>query len=125
MQVGQQVEMPLRRSSRVSRLPDRFVPGVDYVMLTNCEEPSCYREAIMREDQCKWEYAMQSEMSSLMKNKTWDLVSLPHGKKALPCKWVYKMKVTHDDVPRYKALWLLKDSSKRRVWILMRYSLQL
>ena len=46
---------------------------------------------------------MQSEMRSFMKNKTWDLVSLPHGKKALPCKWVYKLKVTSDDVPKYKA----------------------
>ena len=45
---------------------------------------------------------MQSEMSSLMENKIWDLVSLPHGKQALPCKWVYKMKVTSDRMPKFK-----------------------
>ena len=95
--------MPLRRSARMSRPPKRFVPRADYVMLIDCKELSCYKEGMMHKDQCKWENAMQSKMSSLMKNKTWDLVSLPHGKKALPCKWVYKMKVTGNDLPKFKA----------------------
>ena len=73
-------------------------------MLTDCEEPSCYKEAMLREDKLKWERAMQSEMDSLHKNATWDLVQLPDGKKALPCKWVYKLKVTDSESkPKYKA----------------------
>ena len=94
----------LRRSTRESRAPDRYVPSLDYVMLTDCEEPSCYKEAMLREDKLKWERAMQSEMDSLHKNATWDLVQLPDGKKALPCKWVYKLKVTDSESkPKYKA----------------------
>ncbi|MCO5600068.1 hypothetical protein L7F22_054176 [Adiantum nelumboides] len=47
---------------------------------------------------------MKSEMDSLHKNGTWDLVSLPKGKNALPCKWVYKLKVVlGDDNRKYKA----------------------
>ena len=43
-----------------------------------------------------------------MKNKTWDMVYLPHGKKALPCKWVYKIEVTSDDMPKFKAYLVAK-----------------
>lgn len=117
IQVGHQAKIPLRRSAKMSGPLESFVPRVDHVMLIDCREPSCDKEAMMHEDQCKWENAMQSEMSSLMKNKTCDLVSLPHGKKALPYKWVYKMKVIGDHMPKFKATWLLKDSSKKRVWI--------
>ena len=45
-------------------------------MLTDCEEPSCYVEAMLRDDKLKWERAMQSKMDSLHKNATWDLVQL-------------------------------------------------
>ena len=33
---------------------------------------------------------MKEEMDSLLKNKTWDLVPLFEGKRALPNKWVYR-----------------------------------
>ena len=46
---------------------------------------------------------MKSEMDSLKKNQTWDLVQLPKDKIALPCKWVYRRKVTPDAKSRYKA----------------------
>ena len=73
-------------------------------MVTNCKEPSCYKEAMLREDKLKWEKAMQSEMDSLHKNSTWELVRLPPGKRVLPCKWIYKLKVTSNvSKPRYKA----------------------
>ena len=35
---------------------------------------------------------MQEEMESLHKNRKWDLVKLPKGKKAIRCKWVFKKK---------------------------------
>ena len=79
------------------------------MMLSDCGE-SCYKEAIMRKDQCKWENPMQSKISSLMKNKTWNLVSLPHGKKTLP-----KIKVTGDDMPKFNTHLVAKDSSRKRV----------
>ncbi|MCO5600393.1 hypothetical protein L7F22_054505 [Adiantum nelumboides] len=57
-----------------------------------------------RDDHVKWEKAMKSEMDSLHKNGTWDLVPLPKGKKALPCKWLYRVKVVPgDDKPKNKV----------------------
>ncbi|RYA47095.1 hypothetical protein DD606_23800, partial [Enterobacter cloacae complex sp. GF14B] len=104
-QVVAEPEPPIvRRSGRVTRPPDRFVPSMNYVMLTDCNEPSCYKEAVQMKDSGNWQLAMQSEMTALHKNKTWKLVKLPQGKKALPCKWVYRYKITaHDSQPKYKA----------------------
>ena len=88
----------LRRSTRVSHPLERFVPGLD------CGEPSCYKEAMSKDDKLKWEQAMESEMDSIEKNQTWELVQLPKGKNALLCKWVYKLKVISDNAkPKYKA----------------------
>ncbi|KAG8498213.1 hypothetical protein CXB51_006868 [Gossypium anomalum] len=42
-------------------------------------EPSNYSEAINCEDSKKWMFAMQEEMESLHKNRTWDLVKLLKG----------------------------------------------
>lgn len=55
-------------------------------------------------DKSQWEHAMQSEISSIEQNKTWELVPLPKGQKVLPCKWVYKKKFTSPNAqPKYKA----------------------
>ena len=43
----------LRRFARVSRALDCYIPSLDYVMLTDCKEPSCYEEAILRDDKLK------------------------------------------------------------------------
>ena len=43
-------------------------------------------------------------MHSIRANKTWDLVELPKNRRALPCKWVYRLKETSDSTnPKYKA----------------------
>ena len=57
---------------------------------------------------------MQSQMDSLMKNDTWDLVSLPKEKHALPCKWGYKMKIIGDVVPKYKARLVAKGFKQEK-----------
>ena len=47
---------------------------------------------------------MKEEMRALQKNKTWDLVQLPVGKKAVGCKWVFTVKQTPEGlIDRYKA----------------------
>ncbi|GLJ31516.1 hypothetical protein SUGI_0632490 [Cryptomeria japonica] len=40
-------------------------------------------------------------MDSLMKNKTWDIVPLPEEKRALPNKWVYRLKKEEGGQKRY------------------------
>ncbi|KAG8478350.1 hypothetical protein CXB51_028073 [Gossypium anomalum] len=73
-------------------------------IVTN-QEPSNYSEAISCEDSEKWMFAMQEEMESLHKNKTWVLVKLLKGKKTVRCQWVFKKKKGTPGVeePRYKA----------------------
>ena len=44
----------------------------------------------------RWKAAMDEEFNSLRKNATWELLSLPHGRKIVKCKWVYQKKVSTD-----------------------------
>ncbi|KAG8477637.1 hypothetical protein CXB51_031043 [Gossypium anomalum] len=78
------------------------------------QEPSNYSEAVSCEDSEKWMFAMQEEMESLHKNRTWDLVKLSKGKKAVRCKWVFKKKEGTPGVeePRYKARLVAKGYSQ-------------
>jgi hypothetical protein len=47
---------------------------------------------------------MDEEMIALDANKTWELVPLPKRKKAIGCKWVYKVKHnSNGNISRYKA----------------------
>jgi hypothetical protein len=47
---------------------------------------------------------MDEEMAALDVNATWELVALPKDKKAIGCKWVYKIKHNVDgSMNRYKA----------------------
>ena len=53
---------------------------------------------------------MDQEINALLNNSTWTLVSqLPAGRKAIPCKWVYKIKYDENGKPvRYKARLVVK-----------------
>lgn len=39
---------------------------------------------------------MEAEYSTLLSNQTWDLVTLPSGKHAIGCKWMFKLKHNPD-----------------------------
>ena len=70
---------------------------------------------------------MQLEMDLLRNNSTWELVHLPAGKRILPCKWIYKLKVMNcASKPRYKARLVEKGFRQREgVLIPRRFSHQL
>ncbi|CAH9102405.1 unnamed protein product [Cuscuta epithymum] len=64
-------------------------------------EPSSFNEAV-RDPQ--WRTAMSREIAALERTGTWRIQDLPRGKKAIFCKWVYKIKYKSDgSVERYKA----------------------
>jgi hypothetical protein len=47
---------------------------------------------------------MVDELDALHKTHTWDMTTLPSGKSAVGCKWIYKIKTRADgSVERYKA----------------------
>ena len=65
------------------------------------DTPSTFQEAKGKDE---WKEAMQEEYNYLMKNDTWELITLPEGKNLVSCKWTYKTKFTLDgEIKRYKA----------------------
>ena len=77
--------------------------------------PSTYTEAISNSDGVKWKQAMNEEMQSLHKNRTWEFMSLPKGKKAIGCKWVYAKKegFPGKNEIRYKARLVAKGYAQK------------
>nr|KYP41064.1 Retrovirus-related Pol polyprotein from transposon TNT 1-94 [Cajanus cajan] len=69
--------------------------------LNSTQTPSSVSEAL---SDSKWKHAMDVEMEALNKNRTWELVTLPPGKKPVGCKWVYAVKYrANGTIERYKA----------------------
>ena len=83
--------------SHISPAHGAFIASLDIVSI-----PKSWQVA--KEDP-KWKTAMIEELEALVKNKTWKLVSLPAGKKAVGCKWVFTVKQNPEGrVERYKAI---------------------
>ncbi|KAH9794327.1 hypothetical protein KPL71_004856 [Citrus sinensis] len=59
---------------------------------------------------------MQEEIETLHKNKTWELVSLLHGRKAIGNKWVYKINCDgNDQVERYRVRLVVKGYVQKKL----------
>ena len=64
-------------------------------------EPVSVEEAVKDR---KWIEAMKDELKSIEKNETWQLCTLPSGKKPISVKWVYKVKEKlNGEIAKYKA----------------------
>ncbi|KAJ3684366.1 hypothetical protein LUZ61_013530 [Rhynchospora tenuis] len=69
--------------------------------VTAKKEPEHFGEAMKDSN---WRKAMQTEIEALEHNNTWSIEDLPSNKKAIGCKWVYRIKYNSDgSVERYKA----------------------
>ena len=55
-------------------------------------DPASYVESMRSTNADSWEEACQYKIDALNKNKTWELVDLPAGCKAVKSKWVFKHK---------------------------------
>lgn len=67
-------------------------------------EPKTLKQALNCGYNKKWQEAMKEELDTLIKNKTWTVVDLPAGRKAVGCKWVYKLKLDENgNISKYKA----------------------
>ncbi|KAH9734079.1 hypothetical protein KPL71_017263 [Citrus sinensis] len=71
----------------------------------NDDEPRTYQEVITSKKKLEWTKAMDEEMASLMKNKTWELIIKPEKRKIVNYKWIFKIK---EEIPgaeprRFKA----------------------
>jgi len=98
----------VQRSTRIKYLVQRLTYGgfvahhyAYMVRVIQEVEPTCFEQAV---GNSKWDNAMDEEMAALDANATWELVALLEDKKAIGCKWVYKVKHNADgSVSRYKT----------------------
>ena len=108
----------LRRSLRETRKPSYLD---DYILLAEVEgerlllsindEPWDFGEA---KEKKVWRDACDDEIKSIVKNKTWDLVELPAGAKAIGLKWIFKVKRNSDgSINKYKARLVAKGYIQR------------
>ncbi len=58
---------------------------------------------------------MIDEIKAVIQNKTWELAKLPPGKKAIPLKWIFKIKRDAKGVfEKYKARIVVRGFSQ--IW---------
>ncbi|GJX84602.1 zinc finger, CCHC-type containing protein [Tanacetum coccineum] len=80
---------PVQGYRNLSEIYDRAPEVQSDELLLLEEEPRNYKEAAQDK---KWIEAMQIEIDSINKNKTWKLATLPDNQKAIGLKWVFKTK---------------------------------
>jgi hypothetical protein len=57
---------------------------------------------------------MQEEYDSLITNNTWELTELPRDRKAIKCKWIFKVKQNSDgSIARHKARLVAKGYTQK------------
>lgn len=80
------------------------------------QEPVNYHDAISGEDADKWNVAMNTEWTTLNALGTFELVSLPPGRTAIGCKWVYRIKTDEAGNPTtYKARLVAQGFSQKHL----------
>jgi transposase InsO family protein len=78
--------------------------------LMSCQ-PTSFKEAAKEPH---WVQAMNQEIDSIEKNKTWDLVDFPSHKKSIGVKWVYKTKLNEKGhIEKHKARLVAKGFSQQ------------
>ena len=100
----------LRRSNWVRAPPSHLTNYHCYFALVTLHEPHTYREASTNPF---WQQGMIDELDTLHKTHTWDMTTLPPGKYAVNCKWIYKIKTRVDgSVEHYKPRLVAKGSTQ-------------
>lgn len=57
---------------------------------------------------------MKDEIKALEDNETWEIMTLPKGKKAIGCKWIYKIKYkANGEIERFKARLVAKGFNQQ------------
>lgn len=82
--------------------------SVDYCCRAVYGVPQTYREALMSPEAPGWEHAMKEEMDSLKENDTFELTTLPEGRKTVGGRWVYALKENAETGKIFKARYVAK-----------------
>ena len=105
-----EVDIEPKRRKRAGTIKDF---GEDFQMY-NVEDPKNLTKALSSVDANLWQEAINDEIDSLESNRTWHLVDLSLGCKAIGCKWVLRKKLKPDgSVDKYKARLVTKKFRQR------------
>ncbi|GJS50756.1 retrotransposon protein, putative, ty1-copia subclass [Tanacetum coccineum] len=102
----QEEVIPVRRSVRTHRAPERLCLNVEVEehSLGDFNKPVNYKATMLDPKSNKWFDAMNAEMQSMKDNQVWCLVDLPPNGKIVGNKWIFKKKTDMDDIVHtYKA----------------------
>jgi len=108
----------LRKSDRKRNRPKYLE---DYAVLALHAEsfvedaPNSFEEIQDRDDKEEWIHAVQEEVSALEENDTWEVVDLPQGKRAISCRWIFKIKRdSKGEIERYKARLVIRGNEQKQ-----------
>ncbi|GJY76168.1 retrotransposon protein, putative, ty1-copia subclass [Tanacetum coccineum] len=102
----QEEVIPIRRSERTHRAPERLCLNVEVEehSLGDLNEPTSYKAAMLDPESGKWIDAMNAEMQSMIDNKGNGSCRLPPNCNMLGSKWIFKIKIDMDgNVHTYKS----------------------
>ena len=73
------------------------------------EEPQTFEQAISSPHKDDWLSSMKEELTSMDSLNVWTLMSLPPGRRSLPCRWVFKTKRSAEgEIERFRSRLVLK-----------------
>ncbi|GJS07197.1 retrotransposon protein, putative, ty1-copia subclass, partial [Tanacetum coccineum] len=110
-QPPQEEAIPIRRSERTRRTPNRLCLNVEVEehSLRDLGETTNYKAAMLDPESKKCVDAMNADMQSMIDNMVWLLVDLPPNCKTVRSKWILKKKIDMDgNVHIYKARLVVK-----------------
>lgn len=103
----------IRRSTRSNfGVPPLRYTGAINVIKQESVAPKTYNQTIHSGHKNEWIQAMKNEIKSLQENETWELVELPKDRRAIGCKWVYKIK-SHGENKIFKARLVAQGYSQK------------
>ena len=124
-ETGREDEQEIRHSQRVRRPVIRYgfdeyadvstkqVQHLAY-KASEIDEPTTFEEALSGNYSKEWEAAANAEYQSLLENNTWELIKLPEGRKAIGCKWVFRVKYDSEGrVERFKGRLVAQGYSQK------------
>uniref|UniRef100_A0AAV1U9J1 Reverse transcriptase Ty1/copia-type domain-containing protein n=1 Tax=Peronospora matthiolae TaxID=2874970 RepID=A0AAV1U9J1_9STRA len=98
--------------SAVAQVEEDFETA--YVVDSVGDMPTTFKSAMESNNAVKWKEACDSEIDSLRKNKTCQLVRLPKDRKTIGCRWVFRVKENQDSgIERFKARLVAKGFSQK------------
>ncbi|XP_052887992.1 uncharacterized protein LOC108468658 [Gossypium arboreum] len=83
-------------------------------------KPVTIEEALSSKE---WALVAKQKFDALIRNQTWDLVPLPTNRRAVGCKWVFKLKKhANGTIARYKGRLMVKGAVLKSVEVCSRSS---